>query len=58
MCYYRCTKDSCDPNSGCVYEREYECCAEGCDDHDECTIDKCEGGECKHYPVDCDDGDE
>ncbi len=48
-----CTKDSCDPQKGCVHTP-----VEGsCDDGNKCTTnDHCENGVCKGDLLDCDDG--
>ncbi|MGM0575859.1 MAG: hypothetical protein ACQEXJ_09040 [Myxococcota bacterium] len=50
-----CTKDECDPETGC----EHTPLAQGtpCDDGDMCTdMDTCQMGECTGTPTDCDDG--
>jgi hypothetical protein len=49
-----CTKDSCDPDSGCAQTA----ISAACDDGDPCTInDQCADGACGSGPqVDCDDG--
>ena len=55
LCYdgNPCTKDLCDPETGCIYEPY----AGPCDDDDACTIaDKCVGGTCTGDPKNCDDG--
>lgn len=48
----RCTDDSCDPASGCVYGNN----AASCDDGNACTTgDRCGGGSCAGNAVACDD---
>jgi len=54
-----CTKDSCDPFTGCVHTGQSGICP---DDGNPCTQDVCKGDKCAHPPVakgvDClDDGD-
>ena len=51
-----CTKDSCDPKTGCNYELTVDC-----NDDNPCTLDVCQGAkkeDCAHYPASlpCNDG--
>ena len=51
----QCTKDSCDPDTGCVFEPLDDT---GCDDGNACTDgDSCSLGKCGGTPVVCDDED-
>ena len=48
-----CTKDSCDPATGCQNTPVQG----GCDDQDVCTVaDHCDQGVCVGEPIDCSDG--
>ncbi len=58
-----CTLDACDTVGTCIagpYDIDNPQCpcitSSHCDDHDECTADVCQNGECIHQETPCDDG--
>jgi hypothetical protein len=52
-----CTVDSCQPDTGCVFEALPGCCLYDlqCSDGDGCTLDECVNQKCQHQPMVCQD---